>query len=38
MLTFCLSQVVGVRYYAGYANKNELVRLIREPLNEYDRW
>ncbi len=31
-------QVVGVRYYTGYANLNEMVQLIREPDNAYDRW
>ncbi|GLC34103.1 hypothetical protein PLESTB_000837700 [Pleodorina starrii] len=32
------TKVVGVRYYNGEANKNEMVLLIREPNNPYDRW
>ena len=32
------NQVVGVQYYTGYANTNEMVRLTRDPDNPYDRW
>ncbi|GFR51517.1 hypothetical protein Agub_g13933, partial [Astrephomene gubernaculifera] len=32
------TKVVGVRYYEGEANLNEMVLLVREPNNPYDRW
>ncbi|KAF7315555.1 hypothetical protein MIND_00070800 [Mycena indigotica] len=32
------SQVVGVQYYDGLVGPGEEVRLIRQPLNQYDRW
>ncbi|KAG2423298.1 hypothetical protein HXX76_015447 [Chlamydomonas incerta] len=32
------TKVVGVRYYTGEANLDEMVLLIREPQNPYDRW
>ncbi|KAG2491123.1 hypothetical protein HYH03_010567 [Edaphochlamys debaryana] len=32
------TRVVGCRYYNGLASKNEMVLLIREPQNPYDRW
>ncbi|PNW72987.1 hypothetical protein CHLRE_14g614400v5 [Chlamydomonas reinhardtii] len=32
------TKVVGVRYYDGEANTDEMVLLIREPNNTYDRW
>ncbi|EFJ52656.1 hypothetical protein VOLCADRAFT_115608 [Volvox carteri f. nagariensis] len=32
------TKVVGVRYYNGEANKDEMVLLVREPNNPYDRW
>ena len=31
------ANVVGVRYYQGRVNKNEMVALRREPNNPYDR-
>lgn len=30
--------IVGVRYYRGQVNRNEMVILRREPRNIYDRW
>ncbi|KAL4458507.1 hypothetical protein ABPG75_013372 [Micractinium tetrahymenae] len=30
--------IVGIQYYEGEVNKNEMVSLIREPENPYDRW
>ena len=30
------AQIVGIRYYRGTVNKNEMVALVREPRNPYD--
>lgn len=30
--------MVGVRYYKGYANIDEMVDMVREPNNPYDQW
>lgn len=29
--------IVGIRYYRGTVNNNEMVSLVREPRNPYDR-
>ena len=29
--------IVGIRYYRGTVNNNEMVSLVREPHNPYDR-
>ncbi|GAB4821905.1 hypothetical protein N2152v2_008951 [Parachlorella kessleri] len=31
-------KIVGIQYYQGEVNKNEMVTLTREPNNSYDRW
>ena len=31
-------QIVGIQYYQGTVNQNEMVVLVREPDNPYDRW
>lgn len=32
------TKVVGVRYYSGMVGAGELVSVVREPTNQYDRW
>lgn len=34
---FMRGNVVGIRYYRGRVNNNEMVSLRREPQNPYDR-
>ena len=29
--------IVGIRYYRGNVNNHEMVSLVREPCNQYDR-
>ncbi|KAL1197066.1 putative SWI/SNF-related matrix-associated actin-dependent regulator [Cardamine amara subsp. amara] len=37
LVGFVIANIVGLRYYAGRINGREMVRLVREPSNQYDK-
>lgn len=38
LLGYISESIVGIQYYDGEVNKNEMVVLTREPHNPYDEW
>ncbi|KAI7841955.1 hypothetical protein COHA_004482 [Chlorella ohadii] len=38
MYGYLQDSIVGVQYYEGEVNNNEMVELVREPDNQYDNW
>jgi len=35
---FFQTNVVGIQYYAGRIGRQEMMLLVRDPQNPYDRW